>query len=227
MNYCSRWIIFRPRSLAGLVDGAQHQTIGQVERLAGGIQRTAEGLHATGAKRFAKVGDENYAAYSFASVVLEKLVSFEINLLDNPISQIAMAVVSEYVSVLPEWLIEDTLKEKALKFPDKMDTLWVIKALSMGIIEHTSQEDLTKAVNLLNDPGQRFTGKQLGKRMAVALSYAIASVVTKKLMVQSAEIPGIKRDLVKVRKVTKPLKGGLGASLLTLLGSQGHLNNAA
>ncbi|ACR13713.1 conserved hypothetical protein [Teredinibacter turnerae T7901] len=214
-------------ALAGLVDGVQHQTFGQVDRLAGGVQRTAEGLHATGADNFAKVGDENYAAYSFAKTALEKLITFEINILDNPISQIAMAVVSEYVSVLPEWLLEDSLKQGALKFPEKIDTLWLIKALSIGIIENTSQEDLAQAVKLLNDPTQRFLGKQLGKKLAVAMSYAIASMVTKKLIAQSAEVPGIKRDLVKIRKAVKPLKGGLGGTLLTLLGTQGHLDKAA
>lgn len=214
-------------ALAGFIDGAHHQTFGQIDRLAGGVQRTAEGLHATGAENFNKVGDENYATYSFVKTTLEKLITFEINLLDNPISQIAMTVVSEYVSALPEWLVEDTLKQRALKFPETIDTLWVMKALSIGIIENASQEDLSQAVKLLNDPGQRFIGKQLGKKMAVALSYAIAAVVTKKLMAQSAEIPGIKRDLVKIRKAVKPLKGGLGSALLTLLGAQGHLDEAA
>jgi len=214
-------------ALAGLVDGAHHQTFGQVDRLADGVARTAEGLHATGSEKFSKVGDENYAVYSFAKTALEKLITFEINLLDNPISQIAMAVVSEYVSVLPEWLLEASLKQGALKFPEKIDTLWLTKSVSIGIIENTTQEDLSQAIRLINDPAQRFLGKQLGKKLAVALSYAIASTVTKKLIAQSAEIPGIKRDLVKIRKAVKPLKGGLGGTLLTLLGTQGHLNKAA
>ena len=213
--------------LAGLADGVHHQTFGQFDRLADGVRRTAEGLHATGAENFNMVGGENYAAYSFAKTALEKLITFEINLLDNPISQIVMAVVSEYVSLLPEWLVEDSLKQGALKLPEKIDTLWLIKAFSIGIIENTSQEDLSQAVKLLNDPAKRILGKQLGKKLAVATSYAIASMVTKKLIAQSAEVPGIKRDLVKIRKAVKPLKGGLGGTLLTLLGTQGHLDRAA
>lgn len=36
-----------------------HQTFGLVDRVAGGINRTTEGLHATGQQNFEKVGDKN------------------------------------------------------------------------------------------------------------------------------------------------------------------------
>jgi len=213
--------------LAGFVDGAHHQTVGQVQRTAGGIKRTAEGLHAAGPEAFAQVGDENHAIYSFAKTALTKLVSLELTTLDNPFAQVVTTVVSEYVATLPEWVIEDTLKQNALKFPETIDGLWAVKSLSLGLIENTSQEDLHRAAATLNAPAQRLIGKQLGKKAMVALCYVIASQVTKKLIAQSAEIPGIKRDLVKLRKVAKGLKGGLAGSLLTLLSSQGHLDRAA
>ena len=93
------------------MDGVHHQTIGQVERLAGGIKRTAEGLHVSGQEDFLNVGDENIAAYQFATSAFEKLITFELDVLDNPVTQIVMSVVSEYTAALPEWLIEEILNK--------------------------------------------------------------------------------------------------------------------
>lgn len=89
-------------ALAGLVDGVHHRTSGQLARLAGGIERTAEGLHLNGGEQFDQVGEENIAALDFAKSAFENLVTFDINVIDNPASQIVMATVSEYVSALPE-----------------------------------------------------------------------------------------------------------------------------
>ncbi|MDZ7925074.1 MAG: cellulose-binding protein [Marinagarivorans sp.] len=213
--------------LAGVVDGLRHQSVGQIDRLAGGVKRTAEGLHAVGIDSFQNVADENYAVYAFATTAIENLFKFEINVLDNPIAQIIMLVVCEYTTALPEWVVEDALMQGALKFPEKIDALWLFRAMTLGIVEHTTQENIKDAVALLNNPIQRFVGKQLGKKLAVALSYAIAAQITKKILSQSAEVPSLKRDLVKIRKSVKSLKGGLGGAMLTLLGTQGHLHRAA
>src|SRR5690606_6629478 len=50
-------------ALTGMVDGMHHKTFGQIDRLAGGTKRTAEGLKITGEENFRNVGDENLAIY--------------------------------------------------------------------------------------------------------------------------------------------------------------------
>jgi hypothetical protein len=213
--------------LAGTVDGLYHNTVGQAERIGGGVKRTAEGLHIHGEENFQSVGDENVAAYQFATTAFEKLISFEIDLLENPVTQIVMVAVSEYISVLPEWLIEETLRSGALKIPNKIDTPWLLKAAALGVIENTNQEHIIQAINLLNQPAQRLLGKQIGKKLAVAIAVAIASTITKKIMRESPALYELKRKLVSVRKTAKTMKGGLGGAMLTLLKSQGLLNIAA
>jgi hypothetical protein len=151
--------------LAGFVDGLQTQTFGQIDRLAGGIKRTAEGLHLAGEENFQNVGSKNLAAYQFAVSAFEKVITFEINVLDNPITQVAMTIVSEYTTALPEWLIQEILKQGAMKFPTKIDTIWILKAMTLGLIENANPENVAKVVKFLNEPVQRFAAKQLGKEM--------------------------------------------------------------
>lgn len=212
--------------LSGAVDGVQHHTIGQVARLAGGVKRTAEGLHLTGEDSFRNVGAENTAAYQFATSAFEKVLAFEVDVLDNPISQIVMTVVSEYTSALPEWLIEEVLKQNALKFPTKIDTVWLLKASALGIIENANPQITAQAVKLLNEPAQRLVAKQLGKKMAATLSLVIASAITKKILTQSADLRVLKKQLVNIRKSVRKVKGSLGGTMLALLNAQGYLNKA-
>ncbi len=213
--------------LSGAVDGMHHQTFGQVDRLARGVKRTAEGLHLTGEEGFSNVGDENIAAYQFASSAFEKLLTFEIDLLDNPVTQIIMAVVSEYTTALPEWLIEETLKQKALKFPTKIDTVWLLKAAALGVIENANPEDIEQAVKLLNGPVQHLVAKQIGKKIGVALALAIAAAITRNIMTQSSNLPVLKRQLAKLRRSARQMNGSLGKAMIALLNAQGYLDKAA
>ena len=209
------------------MDGVHHQTIGQVERLAGGIKRTAEGLHVSGQEDFLNVGDENIAAYQFATSAFEKLITFELDVLDNPVTQIVMSVVSEYTAALPEWLIEEIFKQGALILPNKIDTAWLLKAAALGVIENANQEQLVQAARLLNDPAQRLMGKQIGKKLAAAIALAIASAITKKIMTGSPELYELKRQLIPIRRTARAMRGGLGGAMLALLKSQGLVNTAA
>lgn len=213
--------------LAGAVDGMHRQTIGQAERLGGGVKRTAEGLHIAGQENFRNIGDENIAAYQFAATAFEKILTFEIDVLDNPISQMVMTIVSEYLTALPEWLIEETLKSGALKIPDKIDIVWLLKAAALGVIENADQESIAQAVRLLNEPAQRFVGKQIGKKLASTVALAIASAITKKILKESGDLRELKERLVIMRRTARTMKGGLGGAMLTLLHAQGLLNKAA
>lgn len=213
--------------LAGIADGAHHQTIGQIERLTGGVKRTAEGLHATGSGNFQNVGDENLALYEFSKTAFEKIVTFEIDTINNPITQAVMAIVGEYMTALPEWVIEEMLKQGTLKFPDTIDTAWLLKAAALGVIDNIDHENLNQAMKLLNEPAQRLVGKQIGKKLASVIAVIIAGKITKKIMTRSMEVQILKKRLVRIRQTAKKMKGGLGGAMLTLLNTQGILNKAA
>lgn len=213
--------------LSGVVDGLHHQTVGKIDRIAKGVKRTGEGLNISSEDGLQKVGEENYAAFEFAQATLQKMMTFEIDVLENPISQIIMAVVYEYVSVLPEWLIEELVNSSALIFPEKIDTLWLMKAASFGIVEAADHKDIGRALAYIEKPAQRAVVKQLGKKLASVVASIIAVSITKKLLATSPETMRIKRSLVRLRRSTKQSKGGLGGALLTLLGGQGVLQKAA
>jgi hypothetical protein len=213
--------------LAGIIDGVHHQTIGQAGRITGGTKRTVEGLHLSSTENFQNVGDENIAIFEFSKTAFEKVINFEIDIIDNPLSQIVMATVSEYVSVLPEWVIEEILRSGALILPDTIDTAWLLKATTLGVIENINQENIAEVLKIINKPAQRLIGKQIGKKLAPTLAVVIASAITKKIMSKSVEIPVLKRRLVRIRQTAKQMKGGLGGAMLTLLNTQGILNIAA
>lgn len=213
--------------LAGFIDGAHTGTVGKVQRLTGGVERTAEGLHLNGIEKFQQVGDENTAAFEFAKTALENIITFEIDLLDNPISQILMTIISEYTAVLPEWVIEEVLKQGALKFPEKIDTAWLVKAAALGIIENVTAEDIVHVAKLLNESAQYVVSKQIGKKLAPVVAAAIASTVCKKLLKRSQQARELKRLRIEWRNASKTMSGGLGGTLLGLLNAQGWLNVAA
>lgn len=154
------------------------------------------------------MGDENNAILQFAKTAFEKVLTFEIDVLDNPIAQVVMAVVSEYTSVLPEWLIEEILKKGVLKLPEKIDTLWILKAAALGIVENANQENLIQAAKLLDEPVQRLVAKQIGKKLAACIAIVIASAITKKIMAGHKELTALKRGLVKIRQAARTMKGG-------------------
>lgn len=190
--------------------------------------RTAEGLYVTGAENVHKVGDENAAAFEFARTTLDNVINFEIDLLDNPIAQIAMTVTCEYTSVLPEWVIQEALKQGALKFPESIDTAWLIKAAALGIIDNITVEDIAQVAKMLKEPTQYLVGKQIGKKLVPAIAAAIASAVCKKLLRSSFQARDLRRLRVTWREASKTTKsGGLSGTLLGLLDAQGRLNKAA
>lgn len=213
--------------LAGAIDGVRHQTIGKAQRVAAGINRTGEGLMLSGEEAFAQVGDENIAAYQFAVGAFEKMVSFEINVLDNPIAQVVMAVVSEYISVLPEWAVKEGYEQGAFKVPERVDMQWLLKALSLGITKGVDRKDIERAADLLNRPAQRLAGKQIGKKVAAALGAILSVYVCKKLLTGVSNHYATRRRLARLRDNARKLGGGLGGSVLFLLHSQGLLSIAA
>lgn len=148
-------------------------------------------------------------------------------MLDNPVTQIVMSVVSEYMTALPEWLIEETFQQGALILPNKIDTAWLLKAAALGVIENANQEHIVQAARLLNNPAQRLIGKQIGKKFTVAIALAIASAITKKIMTGSPELYELKRRVAALKQTARAMKGGLGGAALALLKSQGLLNIAA
>jgi len=212
--------------LAGIIDGVHHQTIGNAEKVGGGMKRTAEGLMLAGEEKFQAVGNENLAAFEFSVTAFDKALSFDLEVLDNPITQTVMVIIAEYIAVLPEWIIEEAISQRALKIPDKIDAAWLMKAAAIGIVKEISREQLDQAASFLNSTAQRTLGKQIGKKLAPAMGAALASKITRNLIRNSAHAMQLKRQLVRYRKLGRPAKGGLGRFLLTLLKTQGLLNKA-
>lgn len=138
-----------------------------------------------------------------------------------------MTITSEYTTALPEWVIQEVLKQGALKFPDNIDTAWLVKAAALGIIDNVTADDIVQVAKMLKEPAQYFIGKQIGKKLAPAIAAAIASAVCKKLLKSSLQARELKRLRIEWRNASKTKTGGLSGTLLGLLNAQGWLNTAA
>ncbi|WP_027330658.1 hypothetical protein [Marinimicrobium agarilyticum] len=213
-------------TLAGVIDGIRHQTVGRAQTITDGIERTGEGLMLNGDEAFQNVGDENLAAYQFATTCFEKLVTFDIDTLENPLSQAVLTIVNEYTAVIPEWVLRNAYQDGAFILPDSINAVSLMKAVSMGIIKDIDQNDVNEAIDLLSNPSKRFIGKQIGKKLASAMGAVLAASISKKLLNQGPGINATKRDLAKLRTHMRGLKGGLAGTLLTLLQAQGFLDRA-
>lgn len=215
-------------SLSGIVDGLRQNTFHQFDMVTRGANRTAEGLHLNGSKKFGQVGSENLAVYNFATGMFEKLVSIELDVMDNPMMQALTFIVNEYISVLPEWMIEEALTQGALIFPEPISEETLQKAIKKGVITVVTSEEAKQAAAIVNDKAKRFVGKQIGKKLAAAIASAIAVAVTKKIMRDNAKnLYRVKRQLVNFRKMARSAGGNMGTALLVLLKTQGLLDQAA
>lgn len=212
--------------LSGVVDGIHHKTIHQTKVIASGIERTAEGLHLLGSEKFNTVGGENTAAYDFAKTTFTKLIELDLENFENPFSQGIFVVVNEYISLLPEWVIQESLSSGQISFSN-LDEALALKTLKSGLTEAISSDEARQALQLLRDKGKRLIGKAVGKKIAAALAAIIAAHITRKIIHSGQDKEIIKRKLAGIRKEWKKANGGLGAALMVLLKSQGLLGLAA
>lgn len=104
-----------------LVTGALDGVVTTVNRLGYGVERTGEGLGLAGTQKFALVGDENYVAYSVVKEVFERLLSIDVNLLDNPVTRLVSTIVQEYMVALPEWVVDDLIAAGKLMLSEQID----------------------------------------------------------------------------------------------------------
>ncbi|BFM10650.1 hypothetical protein R50072_08030 [Simiduia litorea] len=212
---------------AGIADGIRHQAVVQPAMLGAGIERTAEGLHLAGAEKFSQVGGENWAAIDLLTATYEALFEYELNLLENPVMQCVVTVVNDYISVLPEWVMDELQNSGILNTVGQVDTAILLKAAKYGAVQAISSDEAQAAGDFLKGKTKRVIGKQIGKKVANAIAAAISVQIAKKIMAHESMTYHLKRRLAGIRKQIKPAKGGLGGALVTLLKAQGLLGLAA
>jgi len=208
---------------ASMVDGMHTSTIKQVELLGAGIERTGEGLGLQGNKKFRMVGTENMAVLKLMSSIFKKVLDSDIDFVDNPLTKLIMAIIYEYIGLIPESLLVEMLKKNALKIPDGIDENFIYAMMAKGIVSNVDQADIKSAAKLLKSPTEKLIAKQVGKKLGVAIATVIASKITKKLMRSLDTTWRFKKRIASMRKISK--SGGAG-TLITLLKTQGWIGIA-
>ncbi len=216
---------------AGLIDGAKRETVDNVSLLGSGIERTAEGLHVLGDKKFEQVGTENIALANLLATTYRALVNTDISQVSNPLTQCVTLVIDRYLTAVPEWVIVDMLKKGTLEFPEGFDKHQFLMAAKQGIVELSKIEEVDKVTGMINDSATQFAAKMAGRKITSkiisAITSAIATQIAKSIMNNAADSRSIKRNLVKIKKEISSANGGLAKVLLTLLKTQGFLGLAA
>lgn len=213
--------------IAGGLSGVKHELHDKPARIGAGVQRTAEGLGASGKEGIAQVGAENYAAYKFVRVNVAKLLNADFTLLDNPLCQLVFSIVHEYVSLLPSSMLESMIKEGALVVPDSIDKNYVLSAIRNGLAETISAEQIDHAAKVISSKGQFLVGKELGKKVTRVLAVIIAVKITKKIMRSPEVSQSLRRNLSGLRESMKNANKGLVTALVVLLNANGFLGLAA
>ena len=208
---------------AGIVDGMHASTIKQAEILGAGVQRTGEGLSLGGKDKFKMVGAENMAALNLLTTAFKKVLESEIDYIDNPLTKLVMAIVYEYIGLVPESLLVDMVTSGAIKC-DSIDENFIYAMMAKGVVKGVQQADIKSATSLFENPAKKLVAKQVGKKLGVAISALIAAKITKTLMRSPDASWRFKKRIASMRKVSKG--GGVGA-LLGLLKAQGWLGTSA
>src|SRR5690606_31884335 len=98
---------------------------------------------------------------------------------------------NEYISLLPEWVIQESLSSGQISFGNLDETL-ALKALKSGLTEAISSDEARQALQLLRDKSKRLIGKTIGKKVAGALAVIIAAHITKKIIHGTIETRKVK-----------------------------------
>jgi len=216
---------------AGLVDGAKFQTVDMVDRLGKGVGRTAEGLGLLGQDKFSLVGVENMVVAGLFNTTFKALVNIDLSFIDNPLTQCVNLVIERYLTAIPEWVIEDMLKDGVFDSLKNLDEYRVLSAARKGISELSNIEEVKKTKGAIRDGSRQFISKQVGKALTAktiaAISSLIASKIAKDIMSDPRNTRVVKRHLAVIRKGINSTKGNLGNILLTLLKTQGLLGVVA
>lgn len=213
--------------LAGFADGVHNQLVVQPEVLGQGVKRTGEGLGANGSEGISRVGAENFAAYQLVRVSVSALLTMDLISIANPIFQLIHAIIQNSLSLIPEQYLEQMLSQSALSHEDVVDAHTILSLMTAAAKSAISAEDIEVAASYLNAPGQRFVGKQIGKKVTLAVISIVSVNLTKRILRSSEVSNELKREIAKLRKSAKPLKGGLASALVMLLKTQGWLGVAA
>ncbi len=213
--------------IAGIANGVRDVTYKKVNTLGHGIERTAEGLHLKGSEAFQDVGAENVAVYNSVVSLVEKILNFDLSVMDNPIMQMVTYVINEYCSAIPEFIVEKLVQDGSIKFSDGISKAELLKAVQHRLIGGISAADIEQFYPYIEKYGKRAIGKQVGKKLSAVVAAAIATKIAKGMLAQSQESRYIRKELVKIRNGLKTAKGGYAKALLTLLSAQGTLGIAA
>ncbi|MDN3638775.1 cellulose-binding protein [Simiduia curdlanivorans] len=217
--------------VSGIADGIKYETVDQPARLAAGIERTAEGLHLKGAEKFSLVGEENWATYGLLKSTFVAMVEFDLSVLENPIMRSVLVIVNDYISVLPEWVLFEVQEAGMLSDSGNVDGVTLLKVARLLLEDGVSEEHLKQANDFVSGKAQRFIGKQAGKKIArklvAAIALALATKITKQMLINADKDYQLRRQLTKIRAMGRQAGGSLGGALVTLLKSQGFLGTAA
>ncbi|GAB1267956.1 hypothetical protein NBRC116493_12090 [Aurantivibrio infirmus] len=209
--------------VAGLVDGSARTTYG----LGKGVQRTGEGLGLGGMDKIYTVGAENQAIFNLAKDLLEGILSYDLNLVDNPLTQLIIKVVDTYMASIPHWVTEEAISQGKLIFEDTSALGLLKQAISKGLIPAMSDVEALDVVAMLSSAGvQRFAGKQIGKTVATRVATIIALTIATRLAVSIAQSK-LYRNFIKIKVAGAKSPKGLTGVLVTLLQAQGFLGTAA
>lgn len=217
--------------LGGFTSGLEAQTIHQADLLLSSAKRTGEGLGLSGPEAFHQVGDENFAAAEMISVSLRQLLDFNFDSLDHPICQLVFTIIMEYIKLIPEWVILETLESGALIIPDGDANHFAIQASHHNLVEKEMIKHIDMAANMLKNSGRNLVLKQIGsttgKSLAKSIALLIAAKITKKIMRSPNINFGAKRRIAALKRSANKTKGGLTTALSILLKTNGYLGIAA
>jgi len=205
--------------LAGTIDGVYSTG----NKIGEGLDRTGEGLGLEGSDRIAEIGAENRQVFLMAKNVFIKLLSMDINLVDNPITEMVIRIINAYTKAIPHEIMIPIIENGKITY-ENLDMAMVSQAIRKGLINIDVSEGIGSSADFLkNNSGtiQQFAGKVIGKKIATEVAVILAIQIAKELAKVIARSP-LYVKFLKFSPADKSPKG-LAGVVVTLLKLQGTL----
>jgi len=211
----------------GLVDGVATTT----GRIAKGVERTADGLGASGTGRIADIGIENSLAFNLAKDALVKAFSLSLNLVDNPFTALIINVITYYIRYVPDEIIVQLAAHGKFKNLD-IDVNLAVQANLKGMVnidlKGFAESELRQIGSYLKNNPQailKLVGKYQGRKLATYIATHIAITIAKQIAIGLTKSYRYRNILRNTRpgKTTR----GLAGVLIFLLKTQGLLQDAS
>ena len=204
--------------VGGLVDGIASE----LNEYGEGAERVAQWYSSS--KHRARINHENTLIFNLIKTALEKLFTMDLSLVDNPLTELIIRIVENYLSQVPDEVWEKIIESGKLTI-DNVDTAMVNDAIKKGLSGLATNETIDAFADDMKNRAAKMASKWVGRQIARRIAILIAIQIAHTIITTLTRSP-VYKNFLKVKNLAKK-PGGLATVISFLLRVHGKFQIAS